>query len=63
MSEEKRRCILLNTHDKKEGTFIKYAPVEVYDESGQMRTPEKAIVEADDGKVYTVDPSNIQFLN
>ncbi|AID99695.1 MULTISPECIES: hypothetical protein [Klebsiella] len=62
MSEEIRRVILTNTYDKKEGTFIKYAPIETYDESGQMRTPEKAIVETDDGKVYTVDPSKIQFL-
>ncbi|EPU3949656.1 hypothetical protein FMJ28_28310 [Klebsiella michiganensis] len=62
MSEEIRRVILSNTHDKKEGTFIKYAPIEVYDDSGQMRTAEKAIVETDDGKVYTVDPSKIQFL-
>lgn len=62
MSEENRRCILLNSHDEKEYTFVKYAPVEVYDESGHMRTPEKAIIEAEDGKVHTVNPSSIQFL-
>lgn len=62
MSEEIRRCKVIGSYGEPEGTFIKYAPIEVYDESGQLRTPEKAIVELDNGKVMTVNPTAIQFL-
>lgn len=62
MSQENRRCIVIGRHGEPEGTFIKFAPIETYDESGQMRTPEKAIVELDNGEVITISPAGIKFI-
>ncbi|MFK3762473.1 hypothetical protein [Serratia ureilytica] len=62
MSQDNRRCIVHGAYGEPEGTFIKYAPVETYDESGQMRTPEKAIVELDSGEVITINPNKIKFI-
>ncbi|KEA54659.1 hypothetical protein DT73_00405 [Mangrovibacter sp. MFB070] len=63
MANEPRRCIIESMYEKPEGNFVQYAPIEVYDDSGQMHTPVKAIVELDDGKVLTVDPKSIRFTN
>lgn len=62
MSKENRRCKVIGSYDEPEGTFIKYAPIAVYDDSGQLHTPEMAIVELDDGKVMTVKPTAIKFI-
>ncbi|WP_299202815.1 hypothetical protein [uncultured Amphritea sp.] len=61
MSEEKRKCQIEEYGVSKKGTFIKYAPIQYYDEANQSYIAEKAIVELDDGKVVTVDPQCIRF--
>ncbi|AVI67721.1 hypothetical protein CKQ84_18715 [Shewanella sp. WE21] len=43
------------------GTFIKYAAIAYMDEGNHPYTAEKAIVELDNGRVVTVDPSQIRF--
>lgn len=62
MSEETRRCKVVTLHDKPEGTFVKFAPVQFYDEGNNPYAAEQAIVELDNGRVITVNPDGIQFV-
>lgn len=62
MSEENRRCKVTAMGTVAEGTFIKFAPVAAYDEANQLHTPERAIVELDNGRVVTVNPDEIRFI-
>ncbi len=63
MSDEKRKCIVTRYSREESGTFIKYAPCQFYDESNHIYIAEQAIVELDSGKVATVDPNQITFVN
>lgn len=62
MEEEKRRCTFPMHGGKEEGTFVQFAPIETYDDSSQLHTPVKAIVERDNGQVVVLNPSNITFV-
>lgn len=61
MSDEKRKCKVVDNGSEKIGTFIKYAPIEKFDEANHSYIAEKAIVELDDGRVVAVDPQSIRF--
>lgn len=62
MEDGKRRCSFPMHGTKEEGTFVKFAPVETYDDSNQLHTPEKAIIERDNGQVVVLDPQKIAFV-
>ncbi len=61
MSDEKRECTVLDYGNKERGIFIKYAPIQFYDDANHSYTAEKAIVELESGRVVTVDPQCVVF--
>jgi len=61
MPEEGRRCEIVRGASIQQGTFIKYAPIEIRDDENRLCVVEKAIVELDNGDVVTVNPSAIRF--
>ncbi|WP_064546085.1 hypothetical protein [Kluyvera georgiana] len=63
MSEKTRRCRIVDAYEQEEGTFIKFAPIRFFDESNHPYVCEQALVEMDNGKVVTVNPGLIHFLN
>jgi|GEM_PF-4677268 hypothetical protein len=62
MADEKRKCTFSMHGEKEEGTFVQFAPIETYDESNQLHTPVKAIVERDNGQVIILNPNSITFV-
>ena len=61
MSDDKRECIVSDYGKQEKGMFVKYAPIQFYDEANHPYTAEKAIVELDSGQVVTVDPQCVRF--
>lgn len=61
MSDEKRECIVSDYEKSEKGIFIKYAPIQYYDDANQPYVAEKAIVELESGRVAVVDPQCIRF--
>ena len=62
MEEAKRRCEVLGFHEKIFGNFIKYGTMIIHDEGNNPLQKDCAIVETDSGRVYQVDPNQIQFI-
>ncbi len=62
MEEATRRCEVFGSHEKVFGNFIKYGTMIIYDEGNNPLQKDCAIVEADSGRVYQVDPNQIQFI-
>lgn len=63
MSGDQRKCIVSDYEKQEKGTFVKYAPIQFYDDGNHPYTAEKAIVELDSGRVVAVDPQCIRFVS
>ena len=62
MANEGQKCTFPIHGAREEGTFLQFAPIETYDDSNQLHTPVKALVERGNGQVLVLNPQSITFV-
>ncbi|EIV8497388.1 hypothetical protein M2G36_22145 [Vibrio vulnificus] len=65
MSDQRRKCLVkLNSYDQpSQGYFETFGNQERRDEANNPYVITVAIVELDDGRVVSVEPTNIKYIN